>query len=83
MAKLTLSAGRDVIEKAKRLAEERGTSVSALFSRYIESIDDSGSRRPPGKMAPVTRRLRGLARVSPERSDRELFEDALLEKHGR
>jgi hypothetical protein len=77
MPKLTLSAKEDIIQRAKQLARERGTSVSALFSEFIDS---AASDRPRPKAAPITRRLRGLAKVSPEKTDRELFERALLDR---
>lgn len=78
MPKLTLSADKDVIEKAKRLAEERGTSVSAMFSQFVDTVSSPRQRRR--RPAPITRRLRGLAKVSPKKSDRELFERAILAK---
>lgn len=78
MPKLTLSADREVIEKAKRLAEERGTSVSRMFRQYIMSLGEA--RRSRRASAPITHRLRGLAKVSPDRSDRDLFEEAILER---
>ena len=77
MPKLTLSADEDVIRQAKQLARERGTSVSALFSEFIAS---AGSARHRPEAAPITRRLRGLAKVPPEKTDRELFERALLDR---
>lgn len=79
MPKLTLSADKDVIEKAKQLAEERGTSVSAMFSQFVQSATTPRrhARRP---VAPITRRLRGLGKVSAKKSDRELFEKAILQK---
>jgi len=78
MPKLTLSADTDVIEKAKRIAEQRGTSVSAMFSRYVEALGDPPRQRR--KVAPVTRRLRGVAKVSAKKTDRELYEAAILNK---
>lgn len=83
MPKLTLSAEKDVIEMAKRLADERGTSVSAMFSQFVEAIgsaapNDTGE--PRRRPAPITRRLRGLAKVSADQSDRELYEAAILDK---
>jgi hypothetical protein len=78
MPKLTLSADPDVIEKAKQLAEERGTSVSAMFSQYIDTM--TRPRESRRKTAPITRRLRGLAKVSSKKSDRELYEAAILNK---
>jgi len=76
MAKLTLNAEKEVIAKAKQLAEERGISVSAMFSQFIEMLAARHSRRRG--LAPITRRLRGVARVLPDRSDRELFEEAVM-----
>ena len=35
LSKLTLSADQDLIEQAKKLAAEEGTSVSAIFSRLL------------------------------------------------
>lgn len=78
MPKLTLSAEKAVIEKAKRLAAARGTSVSAMFSQYINRM--SAPCPPHPKPAPITRRLRGLAKVSSSKSDRELYEAAILDK---
>jgi hypothetical protein len=76
MPKLTLNAEKGVIEKAKRIASERGTSVSALFGQFIETI--SAPREHRRKPAPITRSLRGLAKVSVKKTDRELFEEAIL-----
>lgn len=78
MPKLTLSAEKDVIAKAKRIANERGISVSAMFSQFVNGM--GSSRRRAQKSAPITRRLRGLAKVSADTSDRELFEEAILAK---
>jgi len=81
MPKLTLNAKKHVIEKAKRIADRRGISVSAMFSQFIEALSAPRERRR--KPAPVTRSLRGLAKVSAEKSDRELFEEAILAKDRR
>lgn len=52
-----------------------------MFSQYVESFDDEARPRQP--MAPITRRLRGLAKASSKLSDRELFERAVLARKGR
>lgn len=78
MPKLTLNADKQVIAKAKRIAQRRGTSVSAMFSQYVDTIDSRFE--PVSPPAPITRRLRGLAKVSAQKSDRELFEAAILNK---
>jgi hypothetical protein len=81
MPKLTLNADKGVIEKAKRIASERGTSVSAMFCQFVDTM--GSPRRDRSKLAPITRRSRGLAKVSADKSDRELFEEAILAKSRR
>lgn len=78
MPKLTLNADKEVIESAKRLAKQRGVSVSAMFIQFVRMLGSkrSGRRRP----APITRRVRGLAKAPPNKSDRELFEEAVAAK---
>jgi hypothetical protein len=70
MAKLTLSVDAEVVERAKRFAEQRGTSVSALVERYLDLL----TRKPrPEAEPPVLARLRGiLADVDPEGHRRHL-----------
>ena len=78
MPKLTLSAKKGVIEKAKRIADRKGISVSAMFGEFVETLSAPRERRR--KPAPITRSLRGLAKVPASKSDRELFEEAILAK---
>jgi hypothetical protein len=71
VAKLTLSVDSAVIERAKRFAEQRGTSVSELVERYLDRL----TREPPapGPAPPVLARLRGiLAGIDPEEHRRHL-----------
>ncbi len=77
MPKLTLSADANVIAKAKQLADEQGTSVSAMFSQFVMSHEISRSRQAA---APITRRSRGIAQVDPQLTDRQLFEQAIAER---
>jgi hypothetical protein len=58
MKKLTLSMEEETIKEAKRLAAERGTSVSAMFSRIVQAM-----AHEPGEgieIGPITRRLSGI-----------------------
>ncbi len=63
MAKLTLSVDEDVVQRAKRYAARRGTSVSRLVERYLKLLS-----RPPRldaeSMPPVLARLRGVFKGS-------------------
>ena len=50
MTKLTLSVEEEVVEKAKRIAEANKTSVSAMFSQFVQSI--GGNPRAGRRLAP-------------------------------
>ena len=80
-AKLTLSAEKPLIEDAKRMAGERNTSVSAMFSRFLRAMKVVSSDAPPA-LGPITRRASGMVRLPDGRSDRKLMEEALSERHG-
>ncbi|MGA2583535.1 MAG: DUF6364 family protein [Tepidisphaeraceae bacterium] len=81
MKKLTLTAEKEIIDLAKKLAEARGTSVSAMFSQLIRALAEGPSQRGD-KVGPITRRVTGIARARNGKSDRQLIEDSLLERHG-
>jgi hypothetical protein len=61
MPKLTLSVKRDVVERAKRYAGRKGTSVSRLVEGFLDRIT-----LPPdhSETPPVLRRLRGSLKGS-------------------
>jgi hypothetical protein len=79
--KLTLSVEIPLIEEAKRLAAERHTSVSAMFARFLRSVTAPDPRCVPS-LGPITRKASGIARLPTGRSDRDLLEDALLDRYG-
>lgn len=79
--KLTLSADKELIAEAKKVAEQEGTSLSSMFSRFLNAV--LRGRRKKEQPGPLTRKASGLARLPENKSDRELLQDALAEKHGR
>lgn len=79
MKKLTLSADPDVIAEAHRLAELRGTSVSAMFSRMIRLLSQRDRKRPG--ISPGARKASGLVQLPEGKSDRDVLEEALTEKY--
>ena len=79
MKKLTLSAEEDVIKMAHQIAEQRGISISSLFSRFIRSLAQG---TPKTKIGSVTKRATGLIQMPESISERELLTDELLTKHG-
>lgn len=80
MKKLTLSVDEETIEDAKRLAGERGTSVSAMFRRLVRAMAHKERKRV--ELGPITKRATGLVDLPSDRSDRELLEEALEERYG-
>lgn len=80
MKKLTLSADPEVIEEARELAEQTGTSVSSMFERLVRLL--AVQRRDTRPLGPITRKASGMIALPKGRSEREVLEDALLEKHG-
>jgi hypothetical protein len=57
MPKLTLSVDGGVVERAKRYAEKRGTSVSRMVEQFLDLV----ARPPePTEDTPALRKLRGL-----------------------
>ncbi len=81
MTKLTLSADKGLIEEAKELAAKEGTSLSSMFSRFLRAVL-AGRRKHP-QAGPLTRKATGLVKLPANKSDRELLEEALADKHGR
>ena len=77
--KLTLSAPEEVIADAKRIATQKNTSVSALFSRLIRTIDQKHHLEV--SLGPVTLRASGMVTLPPHKADHELLEDALNEEY--
>lgn len=82
MPKLTLSIDEEVIDKAKEIAEKRGTSVSAIFTQFVKAISETPSPRNR-RSAPLTRKAIGLVKLPKSKSDRELIEEAMIERYGR
>lgn len=81
MSKLTLSVDHELIEKAKEIASERGTNVSAMFSQFIESLADQQEPKKRDALPPLTKRALGIAKVQGNKPYRSLIEEAITERH--
>lgn len=80
--KLTLRMEGALIEKAKRVARERGTSVSRMVAGFFEGLE--GRPLVDRSYGPLTSRLRGSLKPKEGKalSDREDYLRYLEEKHG-
>ena len=79
MSKLTLSMNETTIAKAKKLAAEKGTSVSAMFSRYIQAMSRRSDIRE-AKISPLVKCVSGIISLGSE-DPKEVLADALMEKY--
>lgn len=80
-SKLTLSADKKIIEQARRIAREKNSSISAMFSQYIQAIADLEEYTQD--LGPLTKKASGIINLPEDKSHKELLEEALWEKHGK
>ena len=81
--RLALSMDDSVVERARRLAERRNTSISKLFVSFVcmmEQQKDSDVHELP----PLTKRALGLAKVDvpDDWNYKDLLADELIGKYG-
>ena len=81
LTKLTLSVDPALVKVAKRLAAERGTSLSAMVSRLLQAIDDARAA-PRSAPAPHTASVSGLVTLPTGLTDEEMLTEALVERSG-
>jgi hypothetical protein len=82
VTKLTLSVDEKVVERAKRYAAARRTSVSRLVQTYLDAVARLGrgkEERSEEDLPPVTRRLRGI--LKGVKYDRKDYLDYLERKY--
>ena len=82
--KLTLSVDSSVIAKARRISKHRRTSVSALFSNYISSLEEEIPEEDD--YPPLTKRVLELGAKIPQVPKnwdyRDELSDTLSQKYG-
>jgi len=81
MTKLTLRLDKSLVKEAKRFAKDEGASLSSLFRIFLHWAVKS--RRKWEGVGPITLRATGLVRFPSGKSERELLEDALVERYAR
>ena len=82
--KLTLSIDSAIIAKARRISKHRRTSVSAMFSHFIATLDEEEPEMR--ELPPITKRILEMgAKIPQVPADwdyRDDLSDALSEKYG-
>ena len=80
--RLALSMDEDVVARARRLADARGTSISKLFVSFVCLMEREETAK--SDLPPLTKRALGLAKASvPDDWDyKSVLADELSEKYG-
>lgn len=82
--KMTLSMEPSVVAKARRISKRRQTSISAMFSNYIASLEEEPSK--DNELPPITKQILKMGAELPQvPSDwdyRDELSDSLSEKYG-
>lgn len=81
--RLSLSMDDSVVERARRLAEARHTSISKLFVSFVCMMEAEAAGGNPA-LPPLTKKALGLAKdaVGADCDYRESLSDALVQRHG-
>ena len=83
--KLTLSVDEQVVGWARELSRQRSSSISSMFSRYIQALKQSESKAVSA--GPLTREALALGRavrrrISTDFDEKEVLTQALADKYG-
>ena len=68
-----------MIDEARRLARQGGTSMSWMFERFIRLL--ARQHRSAQPLGPLARKASGIIALPKGQSEREVLEHALLEKY--
>ena len=83
MTKLTLSANKTIVARAKQLAKRRRTSLSSMVTRYLDVITrEEDGATGDANLGPLTLKASGLLKLPANKPYEDLLGDALAEKYG-
>jgi hypothetical protein len=78
-SKLTLALDKNVVEKAKKYADQRNLSLSKLVEFFFSSLT-TNTKGKNITISPITAALSGMVK-SKNIHDKDVLSDALIEKH--
>jgi hypothetical protein len=79
--KLTLTIEQDVIETAKRYAQEKGRSLSDLVESYLKTL--SAKEHNTEQLSPKVKRLVGAISLPEDFDYKESLKKGIEQKHGK
>jgi hypothetical protein len=77
--KLTLKLKKNVIERAKKYASDRETSLSKLIENYLEAITSPSDRLED--ISPLVRSISGIIKLPEDANHKENYHQYLNEKY--
>ena len=80
-AKLTLRPSRQIIELARKMAEEDNTSITQLFSAFILARNNQRPKKTI-PIGPLTRSVTGILKIPDDWNYKKEMEGILEEKYG-
>ena len=80
-SKLTLKLNKDVIESAKRYAQENKQSLSRLVERLLKGVTASQGSTGPAQVTPRVKRLTGALSILGDNDEQEIIGEYLQEKY--
>ncbi|MEM1296445.1 MAG: DUF6364 family protein [Verrucomicrobiota bacterium] len=79
--KLTLRMESDLIEEAKKVAEDRNVSLSQMVADFFNAITTKDASEDFVDLPPKTRSLHGALRSNKQINEREDYRDFVEEKY--
>ena len=64
------------------LAAEQGTSLSSMFTRFLQAFLRERKSNGRRSLGPITRKATGLGKLPAGKDYREVLTEALMEKYG-
>ncbi len=77
--KLTLRLKKNVIDQAKRYANDHDTSLSKLIENYLSAITTES--RSVVKISPLVQSLSGVIQLSENEDAKGMYQEHLTEKY--
>lgn len=77
--KLTLRLKKNIIDRAKKYARDRETSLSKIIENYLEAITSPST--PTDEISPLVKSISGVIQLPDDFNHKETYHQFLNEKY--
>jgi hypothetical protein len=77
--KLTIKLKKNIIDRAKKYANDQDTSLSKLIENYLEAITSPSGGK--SKISPLVRSISGVVKLPEDFNHKEIYHQHLDEKY--